>query len=145
MLYTFIALLVLVGVGFFSFGITSLIMAAIAVLIAVGIDALIYKTASDSPLNTMSAAVFGLIVALSYTLGLPQMRAGNPEAIPILAPDVYIYIALITTIGMVLFKKVGGLKGRKYVNPAAAAKLLVLLPFISTVLRTSEFVSYCRS
>ena len=138
MLYTFIALLVLVGVSFFSFGITSLIMTAIAVLIAVGIDALIYKTASDSPLNTMSAAVFGLIVALSYTLGLPQMRAGNPEAIPILAPDVYIYIALITTIGMVLFKKVGGLKGRKYVNPAAAAKLLVLIPFISTVLLAKD-------
>jgi Na+-translocating ferredoxin:NAD+ oxidoreductase RnfD subunit len=33
---------------------------------------------------------------------------------------------------MVLFKKLQGLKGRKYVNPAAAAKLLVLVFFIGT-------------
>ena len=139
MLYTFIALLVLVGVSFFSFGITSLITAAIAVLIAVGIDALLYKTASDSPLNTMSAAVFGLIVALSYSLGLPQMRSG--DVLPLVAPDAYLYVVLITVIGMVLFKKVGGLKGRKYVNPAAAAKLLVMIPFISTILLASDHLN----
>ena len=35
---------------------------------------------------------------------------------------------------MVLFKKLQGLAGRKYVNPAAAAKLLVMVPFLYTVL-----------
>jgi electron transport complex protein RnfD len=95
----------------------------IAVAIAVGIDALLHKTASDSPLNTMSAAVFGLIVALSYTIGIPTMNTG--EILPLVAPDCFLYIALITVIGVILFKKIQGIKGRKYVNPAAAAKLLV--------------------
>jgi electron transport complex protein RnfD len=35
---------------------------------------------------------------------------------------------------MVVFKKFQGLLGRKYVNPAAAAKLVVLLPFLQTIL-----------
>ena len=96
----------------------------IAVGIAVGIDALVYKVASDSPLNTMSAAVFGLIVALSYTLGIPQMNTG--EVLPLVAPNAFLYVALISLVGMVVFKKVQGIAGRKYVNPAAAAKLLVL-------------------
>jgi len=65
MLYTFVALLVLVGVSYLSFGLTSLIMAAIAVLVAVGIDLFISKVAADAKPNMMSAAVFGLIVALS--------------------------------------------------------------------------------
>jgi electron transport complex protein RnfD len=95
----------------------------IAIAIAVGIDALLHKAASDSPLNTMSAAVFGLIVSLSYTLGIPTMNTG--EILPLVAPDSFLYIALITLIGMVLFKKLQGLRGRKYVNPVAAAKLLV--------------------
>jgi coenzyme F420-reducing hydrogenase beta subunit/Na+-translocating ferredoxin:NAD+ oxidoreductase RnfD subunit len=95
----------------------------LAVAIAVGLDYLLYKAAADSPLNTMSAAVFGLIVALSYTLGIPIMNTG--EVLPLVAPNSFIYIALITTIGLVVFKKLQGLKGRKYVNPAAAAKLLV--------------------
>jgi len=95
----------------------------IAVGIAVGIDALLYKVVSDSPLNAMSAAVFGLIVALSYTLGIPQMNTG--EILPLVAPDSFTYVALITVVGMVLFKKLQGLAGRKYVNPAAAAKLLI--------------------
>jgi electron transport complex protein RnfD len=95
----------------------------IAVFIAVGIDALLYKVASDSPINTMSAAVFGLIVSLSYTLGIPQMNTG--EILPLVAPDSFLYVALITLVGMILFKKLQGLRGRKYVNPVAAAKLLV--------------------
>ena len=43
MQYTFIALLILVGVSFFSFGVTSLITyaRAIAVLVAVALDAVI--------------------------------------------------------------------------------------------------------
>jgi len=95
----------------------------LAVAIAVGLDFLLSKTAADSPLNAMSAAVFGMIVALSYTLGIPQMNTG--EVLPLVAPNSFIYIALITIIGLVGFKKLQGLTGRKYVNPAAAAKLLI--------------------
>jgi electron transport complex protein RnfD len=136
MTYTFIALLILVGVSFFSWGITSLITSALAVLVAVGIDFLLYKVTSDSPLNTMSAAVFGLIVALSYSLGLPSMRSVEP--LPLEAPQAYIFVTAISAVGMVLFKKLQGLLGRKYVNPAATAKLLVTIPFISTILIAAD-------
>jgi electron transport complex protein RnfD len=136
MTYTFVALLVLVGVSFISFGITSLIVAAIAVLVAVGIDFLLAKTAADSQLNIMSAAVFGLIVALSYSLGLPTMR--TIEALSLQAPDAYIWVALISAVGMTLFKKLQGLAGRKYVNPAAAAKLLMFIPLLDTVLLAKD-------
>ena len=129
MLYTFVALLVLVGVSYLSFGLTSLITAAIAVLVAVGIDLFISKVAADAKPNMMSAAVFGLIVALSYSLGLPAMR--SYEALPLLAPDAYVFVAAISAIGVTLFKK---LSGRKRVNPAAFAKILVLLPFLDTML-----------
>jgi electron transport complex protein RnfD len=138
MTYTFVALLVLVGVSFVSFGETSLIMAAIAVLVAVGIDFLLAKVATDSQLNIMSAAVFGLIVALSYSLGLPTMR--TIEALPLLAPDAYLWVAFISAVGMTLFKKLQGLTGRKYVNPAATAKLLVFLPFLDTVLMAKDHI-----
>jgi Na+-translocating ferredoxin:NAD+ oxidoreductase RnfD subunit/NAD-dependent dihydropyrimidine dehydrogenase PreA subunit len=107
-----------------QYGLTVLINCLIAVGIAIGIDVLLYKVASDSPLNIMSAAVFGLIVSLSYTIGLPVMRA--TEVLPLLGPEAFKYVALITIVGMVLFKKVL-VKGRKFVNPAAAAKLLVLV------------------
>jgi len=117
-------------------GLALLVNCLIAVGIAVGIDAMLSKVAADSPLNIMSAAVFGLIVGLSYSLGLPQMRMG--DLLPLVAPDAFIYTAFITTVGMVLFKKIGGLKGRKFVNPAAAAKLLVMLPFVSTLLLAKE-------
>jgi len=139
MAYTFVALLILTGVSALSWWPTSVIISAIAVLIAVGIDYLLYKVAVDSPLNTRSAAVFGLIVALSYSLGVPSMY--SVELLPLKAPDAYLYVAFITVIGMVLFKKLQGLLGRKYVNPAAAAKLLVLAPFLNTVLIASDHLA----
>jgi electron transport complex protein RnfD len=117
-----------------NLGLTAAINCAIAVLIAIGVDALLYKAAADSPLNTMSAAVFGLIVALSYTLGVPGVATVEASMMPIAAPACFVYVALISLFGMVLFKKMQGIAGRKFVNPAAAAKLLVLLPFISVVL-----------
>jgi electron transport complex protein RnfD len=122
-----------------SLGLTLLINVLIALGIAVGIDVLLSKVVSDSPLNIMSAAVFGLIVALSYSLGLPIMRTG--DVLPLLAPEAIIYVALITLIGMVVFKKVGGLKGRKYVNPAAAAKFIVMLPSVTTLLLPKEHLA----
>ena len=132
MTYTFIALLILVGVSFISWGVTPLIVSAIAVLIAVAIDYLTSKVRRGSPLNTMSAAVFGLIVALSYSLGTPSMY--GEEVLALEAPEAYFYVAIISAIGMVVFKKLQGVLGRKYVNPAAAAKLLVFAPFLNTVL-----------
>jgi len=84
----------------------------------------------------MSAAVFGLIVALSYSLGLPTMASEPIGALN--APDAYLWVAFISTVGMVLFKKIQGLAGRKYVNPAAAAKLVVFIPFIDTVLLAKD-------
>jgi Na+-translocating ferredoxin:NAD+ oxidoreductase RnfD subunit/Pyruvate/2-oxoacid:ferredoxin oxidoreductase delta subunit len=143
MTYTFAALLILEIVSTvlwwpittpsgWSQGLTSAICALIACAVAVGADALLYKVAVDSPLNTMSAAVFGLIVALSYSLGVPAMHA--VEVMPLEAPWAFLYVALISLIGLVLFKKLQGLAGRKFVNPAAAAKLLVLLPFLYSVL-----------
>ena len=154
MTYTFIALLALAIITIISWwgivainvttgeemgwplGLALLGNVLIAVGISVGIDALLSKVAVDSQLNVMSAAVFGLIVALSYSLGLPTMRV--TEVLPLLAPEAFIYVALITTIGMILFKKIGGLKGRKFVNPAAAAKLLVLAPSLATLLLPKE-------
>jgi electron transport complex protein RnfD len=137
MQYTFVALLILVGVSFFSFGVTSLMTSAIAVLVAVALDAVIgLGMKRRGPINTMSAAVFGLIVALSYSLGVPAM-AQPTDVLPkevLAAPQAYVYVAIVSALGMIVFKKGQGLLGRKYVNPAATAKLIVLLPFVTTLL-----------
>ncbi len=149
MTYTFIALVILAVVtailwspvtpfdpvatattNYMNLGLTVAINCIIAVGIAVGIDALLFKVTSDSPLNTMSAAVFGLIVALSYSLGIPAMAAIEESMLPLVAPQCFVYVALIALLGMVVFKKIQGLAGRKFLNPAAAAKLLVLIPFL---------------
>jgi electron transport complex protein RnfD len=154
MLYTFIALLALMIIttvswwGVFStdpvtgaevgwqLGLTLLVNCLIALGVSIGLEVLISKSAVDSQMNIMSAAVFAMIVGLSYSLGLPQMRIG--DILPLVAPEAFIYTALICIIGMVLFKKIGGLKGRKFVNPAAAAKLLVLLPSLNTILLAKD-------
>jgi electron transport complex protein RnfD len=137
MQYTFVALLILVGVSFFSWGLTSLITSAISVLVAVTLDALIgLGMKRRGPTNTMSAAVFGLIVALSYSLGEPTMH--SVEVLPLTAPQAYLYVATISAIGLVIFKKIQGLAGRKFVNPAATAKLVVMLPFFSTILIVAD-------
>ncbi len=152
MTYTFVALLILAIVsailwsgvtdaspsGFkMNLGLEVALISLIAVGVAVGIDVLFNKLISDSPLNIMSAAVFGLIVALSYSLGVPAMAAGQASDVApiglLTAPSAFVYVALISMVGMVVFKKVQGLAGRKFVNPAAAAKFVVLLPFITTV------------
>jgi electron transport complex protein RnfD len=153
MTYTFFALLILaiVSAGIWSqvttpsgwnLGLTVGIIAVIAVGVAVGVDALLHKVAVDSPLNTMSSAVFGLIVALSYTLGVPAMAITMDSTLPLEAPDAFVYVALISLIGLVLFKKMQGLAGRKFVNPAAAAKLVVFLPFLSVILLPQDHTTY---
>jgi electron transport complex protein RnfD len=137
MKYTFVALCVLVAMSFLSWGIVSLILSVISVLVAISIDYLLSLVMKErGPLNTMSAAVFGLIVALSYSLGIPA--AFFRELLPLSAPMAYAYVAIIAAMGMILFKKGQGLLGRKYVNPAATAKLLVFLPFLQEVFLTRE-------
>jgi coenzyme F420-reducing hydrogenase beta subunit/Na+-translocating ferredoxin:NAD+ oxidoreductase RnfD subunit len=149
MTYTFVALIILAVVGVvlwwpvtsnsgWNLGLTVAITSLIAVGVAVGVDALLYKLAADSQLNTMSAAVFGLIVALSYSLGAPFMTTYADSIMPLEAPDAFVWVGLISLIGLVLFKKIQGLAGRKFVNPAATAKLLVLLPFLRTVLLPAD-------
>jgi electron transport complex protein RnfD len=130
-----IAGLKLTGIWQMPLGEIVLINALIAIGIAVGADTLISKVSSDAQMNIWSAAVFGLIVTLSYSLGIPAMSQ-VADVMPIdtlSAPSAFLYVAIISLIGLVVFKKLQGLAGRKYVNPAAAAKFIVLLPFIGSV------------
>jgi Na+-translocating ferredoxin:NAD+ oxidoreductase RnfD subunit len=128
------------GIVSLSLGAILLINALIAVGVAVLSDFIIGKAAADSEVNTVSAAVFGLIVTLCYSLGLPGM-ARAAEIMPIQtlsAPGCFIFVALTSFIGLVFFKKLQGMNGRKYLNPAAAAKFIVLLPFLFSVFLTKE-------
>ena len=145
MTYTFFALLIITIVtaaiwsqektpSGWNLGLTLAINAIIAVGIAVGLDALLFKVTADSPLNLMSAAVFGLIVTDCYVLGVPSMTTPGFELFPLEAPQCFIFVAGMSIIGLVVFKKLVGLAGRKYVNPAAAAKLVIMIPFIGTLL-----------
>ncbi len=137
MKYTLVALCSLAAVSFLSWGLTSVILCVISVSVAVALDYLLsLAMKGKGSLNTMSAAVFGLIVALSYSLGVPSTL--YREILPLTAPMAYGYAALISAVGMILLKKGQGLLGRKYVNPAAAAKLLVFLPFMYEVLVPTE-------
>jgi Na+-translocating ferredoxin:NAD+ oxidoreductase RnfD subunit len=141
--YTLIALLILTGVSYLSWGLTSIILVTISITVAVSLDyvlSLILK--SKGPANTLSAIVFGQIVGLSYSLANPSSFAFGsylssyyePELLPLTAPMAFVYVAIISAVGMVVFKKLQGLLKRKYVNAAAAAKLVVFLPFLQNVL-----------
>ncbi len=137
MTYTFVALVILTGISAISFWPTSIIISVIAVAIAVTLDFLLAKAMkTKGTVNTLSAAVFGLIVALSYSLGLPARN--TIELLPLTAPQAYYFVAGITVLGIVLLKKGQNLLGRKYVNPAAAAKLLVLIPFLNVILLAKD-------
>lgn len=134
MKYTFFALFFIAFLSFFVFGLDSLLVTIISVGVAVVCDFLLSMVmGSRGPRNLLSAAVFGMIVAMSYSLGLPTMAI---EAIPTLGGEIeqFLYPALISAVGLIVFKKLAGLAGRKYVNPAAIAKLLVLgLLFLPTL------------
>ncbi len=145
MTYTFFALLILTVItaiiwsqektpSGWNLGLTLAINAIISVGIAVGLDAFLFKITADSPLNLMSAAVFGLIVTDCYVLGAPSMTTIGFDLFPVEAPQCFVFVALMSLIGLVVFKKLVGVTGRKYVNPAAAAKLVVMIPFIDTLL-----------
>lgn len=166
MTYTFIALLIITAVSailwaqdtptdpatkatLMNLGLSVVILAVISVGVAVGADLLISAVAVDSPRNIMSAAVFGLILADCYSMGIPSMAASSADstAISLLSPPGAFYlIALMSLIGLVVFKKVQGMGGRKYVNPAAISNLIVFLPFVQAILLAqAHFGSYSLS
>jgi len=128
MKYTFIALCILVAISFISFGFDSIIISIISVLVAVACDYLLSMImGKKGPLDTWSAAVFGLIVAMSYTLGMaPAMATEEFSILGGPGIDKFLYPAAISAVGLIVFKKIQGLAGRKYVNPAAIAKLLII-------------------
>ncbi len=150
MSYTLIALAILTAVtaalwwpvtyAGWSLGLTFAVACIIAVVVSVALDYLLSLLMKDKgPLNTLSAAVFGLIVAHSYSLGIPVMF--TVEVLPLVAPQAFIYVAVVAAVGMIVFKKLQGLLGRKYVNPAATAKILVLIPFLYEILLPKDHIS----
>jgi electron transport complex protein RnfD len=136
MQYTIIALFFIALLSYFAFGLPSLAISLVSVGVAIGCDLLLSMVmGSKSPKDMMSAIVFGLIVAMSYSLGLPLMRI---EDVAILTGyEQLLYPAIISAVGMIIFKKLAGLAGRKYVNPAAIAKLIVLGLLFMTILPTA--------
>ena len=94
---------------------------------------------AKAPRNTMSAAVFGLIVAQIYSLGLPS--SATVVVLPLTAPQAYYYVAVTAALGIIVLKKGQNLLGRKYVNPAAAASLLVLFPFLNSILLAKDHLT----
>ena len=148
MQYTMVSLFFIAFISYFGFGLDSLIVCLISVGVAIGCDILLSLVlGSKGPSNMNSAIVFGLIVGLSYSLGLTDAMMYNPELLPPTLGgglEQYLYPALISAVGMIVFKKLQGLSGRKYVNPAAAAKLLVLgllfMPVMSTIYNTSALI-----
>ena len=123
MQYTLVALFFIAFLSYHMFGLDSLIICLISVGVALGCDILMSKVmGSRGSSNKTSVTVFGLIVALSYSLGMPPGMMFT-ETIPTLADGLekFLYPALISAVGLIVFKKLQGLTGRKYVNPAAVA------------------------
>jgi electron transport complex protein RnfD len=133
MKYTFFSLCILAATAIIAFGITALIIEIIAVIVAIISDFLLSLVMKNKgPLNLYSAAVSGLIVASSFSSGIPY---SVEYAVPTMDPVIqYVAVAVISAVTVILFKKIQGLLGRKYLNPVATAKLLVLVPIWNTAL-----------
>ena len=148
MQYTIVVLFFIALLSYNIFGLASLVICLISVGVAVGCDILLSMLmGAKGPKNMNSAIVFGLIVALSYSLGLTPGMMYDPALVPPILDgglEQYLYPALISAVGMIVFKKLAGLAGRKYVNPAAVAKLLILgllfMPVMSTLYNTSALL-----
>ena len=134
MQYTFFAILATIVVSAalwsqvttpsgWNLGVTVAVCALISVGIAVLVDFLIGKVATDSEVNTWSAAVFGLIVTGCFTLGFPGMAAGMETGLPVEAPLAFYYVALISVIGMVVFKKVARVSRQKTSEPRSSSQI----------------------
>jgi len=145
MQYTLVALFFIALLSYFVFGLSSLVVCLISVGVAIGCDLLLSMVmGSRGSSNMMSAAVFGLIVAFSYSLGMPPGMMFTEEIGTLSGTLEYVYPAIISAVGLIVFKKIAGLAGRKYVNPAAAAKLLVLgllfMPVLSSIYNYSALL-----
>ena len=116
MTYTLIALLILTAVSTLAWGLTAIILTSIAVITAVSLDYLLSLVMKQKgPRNTLSAAVYGLIVAHSYALTVTDPSSWVfvihlnpirlPEILPTQAPMAYGFVAVIAAVGIVLFKK----------------------------------------
>ncbi len=149
MIYTFVALCILAAIAVLAFasidlasGMTVLIMEIVGVTVAVISDLLLSRVMKKrGQLNLYSAAVSGLIAALAFSSGIPSYYTG--PYIATMDPTMqYIAVAAISAITVILFKKIQGLLGRKYVNPVAAAKLLVLIPLWNTDLRPPDHLVF---
>jgi hypothetical protein len=82
-------------------GAVVLINALTAIGSAVGADTLAHLIHRKNPSNTMSAAVFGLIVTLSYSLGTPTTATGDPTPADFLvAPTAFLNVAIISLLGL---------------------------------------------
>jgi len=136
MKYTLIAFVIIGVTSIVAFGITALFLILVSVGVAVACDYLVaLASRKRSPLNLYSAAVAGMVVALSFSSGIPYSTATN------ITMDFYVQlgaVAVISAITVIIFKKAQGLLGRKYVNPAATAKLLVLAPIYAVALIPSD-------
>ena len=141
--YTIIGLSILAAVAVLSWGITPILLVLISVAVAVSLDILFSLGMKNrGARSTLSAVVYGQIVALSYTLANTSSFAFGyylsgyyePELLPQVPPMAYVYVAIVSAVGMILFRRLQGLLPRKYVNAAAAAKLVVFLPFLPRVL-----------
>lgn len=147
--YTFYALFVIAFLSYVVFGLQSVVLSIITVGVALLCEIIVSKFMGKK--NLMSAAVFGLIVAMSYTLGETDGMGMFTEKIPAISgePETYIIAALISAVGLIVFKKIQGLAGRKYVNPAAVSKLLILgllfMPLMSAVFNYSTLMPESHS
>jgi electron transport complex protein RnfD len=114
---------------------TALIITVISLAVAVACDYLVSIMLKTGVRNIFSSAVAGMIVALSFSSGIPYSPSSDLMMNPI---NQYIAVAVISAVTVLVFKKAQGLLGRKYVNPAATAKLLVLAPILSTALLPAD-------
>jgi electron transport complex protein RnfD len=132
MKYTLFALGIIAVTSIVAFGVTAILLTLVSLAVAVGCDyAVVLVSRKKSPSNLYSAAVAGMIVAMSFSSGLPYSTA---TSVMMDLPVQLGAVAVISAVTVLVFKRVQGLLGRKYVNPAAAAKLLVLAPIYAIAL-----------
>lgn len=147
--YTFYALFVIAFLSYVAFGLQSLVLSIVCVGVALLCEILVSKFMGKK--NMMSAAVFGLIVAMCYSLGETDGMGMFTEQVPAISGELetYLIAALISAVGLIVFKKLQGLTGRKYVNPAAVSKLLILgllfMPLMSVAFNYSVIMPESHS
>jgi len=121
MLYTFLALCLPAAVAVWVHGLHVLIVILVAVGVAIAAHVLsIYGLKREEVRHPFSAMVTGMIVALSYSFTV----TATTQAVTQVLDDAI--IVAITAWLAEMIKKRQNFLNKKYVNPAGAAKLLVL-------------------